>query len=98
MEFILFFIKKRSHNKDKNRRNYVDDALEKLEEQNNEMVQRLNDNLKSYQVTEERIKLLEEENIHLRQILDEVRSYYYYIYRVKVICFLLIYILLYVFF
>ncbi|CAO3606911.1 unnamed protein product [Cunninghamella blakesleeana] len=64
----------RSHNKDKNRRNYVDDALEKLEEQNNELSQKLDDGLKTNQLTEERIKSLEEENIHLRQILDEILS------------------------
>ncbi|CAO3650202.1 unnamed protein product [Cunninghamella echinulata] len=64
----------RAHNKDKNRRNYVDDALEDLEAKNNEMEEKLEDSLKTYKITEERIQLLEQENTQLRQILDEILS------------------------
>ncbi|KAI8084620.1 optic atrophy 3 protein-domain-containing protein [Halteromyces radiatus] len=64
----------RSRNKDKNRRNYVDDALESLESRNNELVEKMEYNIKTLQLASERLQQLEEENVHLRNMLDEILS------------------------
>ncbi|CAO3597182.1 unnamed protein product [Absidia cylindrospora] len=64
----------RSHVKDKNWRNYVDEALENLEARNTELNETLDNNFKSQQLMTERLQHLEDENIHLRNMLDEILS------------------------
>ncbi|KAI8333705.1 optic atrophy 3 protein-domain-containing protein [Chlamydoabsidia padenii] len=64
----------RSRTKDKNRRNYVDDALENLEMQNNELKETLESTTKAQQLIEERVQQMEDENLHLRNMLDEILS------------------------
>lgn len=56
----------------KNRRNYVDDALENLETQNKSLTEILEETRHLNQTNEERLKQIEEDNMHLRQLLDEV--------------------------
>ncbi|KAI9484116.1 MAG: optic atrophy 3 protein-domain-containing protein [Benjaminiella poitrasii] len=58
----------------KNRRNYVDDALENLENQNKTMTELLEETRQLNRTNEERLKQIEEDNIHLRKILDEILS------------------------
>jgi regulator of replication initiation timing len=60
----------RSRNKDKNRRNYVDDALENLEAQNSELTETLENTAKAQELIKERLQLMEDENQHLRNMLD----------------------------
>ncbi|CAO3597210.1 unnamed protein product [Absidia cylindrospora] len=64
----------RSRNKDKNRRNYVDDALENLESRNHEMVELLDNNASTQKLMETRLQQLEDENVKLRNVLDEILS------------------------
>ncbi|OBZ88060.1 OPA3-like protein [Choanephora cucurbitarum] len=64
----------RSHTKDKNRRNYVDDALENLENENKCLLELLEETRQLYISNEERLKQIEEDNIHLRRMLDEILS------------------------
>ncbi|KAI8069150.1 optic atrophy 3 protein-domain-containing protein [Gongronella butleri] len=64
----------RSRNKDKNRRNYVDDALEGLETSHDDLKERLEASIQSQTLIQERMQQLEEENSHLRNIVDEILS------------------------
>ncbi|KAI8142545.1 optic atrophy 3 protein-domain-containing protein [Fennellomyces sp. T-0311] len=64
----------RSHFSAKNRRNYVDDALEQLEDDTKTLKEQLEDTRSAQKLAEERIELLEQDNIQLRKILDEVLS------------------------
>ncbi|ORX53234.1 OPA3-domain-containing protein [Hesseltinella vesiculosa] len=64
----------RSHNKDKNRRNYVDDAIETLETRNGDLEERLETSLKAQALIHERMDQLEKENDQLRGIVDEMLS------------------------
>ncbi|KAI8371921.1 optic atrophy 3 protein-domain-containing protein, partial [Blakeslea trispora] len=64
----------RSHTKDKNRRNYVDDALEKLETENKSLTELLEETRQLYVSNEERLKQIEDDNVHLRRMLDEILS------------------------
>lgn len=66
------FIKLRSRATAKNRRNYVDDALENLENQNKSLTEILEETRHLNQTNEDRLKQIEEDNMHLRQLLDEV--------------------------
>ncbi|KAI9245898.1 hypothetical protein BDA99DRAFT_527746 [Phascolomyces articulosus] len=64
----------RSHYSAKNRRNYVDDALENLEDENIKLKELLETTRENQKTTKDRLELLEQDNIHLRKILDEVLS------------------------
>lgn len=56
----------------KNRRNYVDDALEDLENKNATLTELLEETRQLNHTNEERLKQIEEDNLHLRGLLDEV--------------------------
>ena len=62
----------RSHTKDKNRRNYVDDTLEKLETENNSLAQLLEETRELYVSNEERLKQIEDDNVRLRRMLEDL--------------------------
>ncbi|KAG2218571.1 hypothetical protein INT45_014160 [Circinella minor] len=64
----------RSHSSNKNRRNYVDDALDNLEEDKDKLKELLELTREKQKEQEERIELLAQDNIQLRKILDEVLS------------------------
>jgi len=51
----------------------VDDALENLENQNKSLTEILEETRHLNQTNEERLKQIEEDNMHLRQLLDEVK-------------------------
>ncbi|KAI8394339.1 optic atrophy 3 protein-domain-containing protein [Radiomyces spectabilis] len=56
----------------KNRRNYVDDSLEKLESENANLNEALENMRQTQQLTEERIKQVEDDNLQLRKLLDDI--------------------------
>ncbi|KAG2202129.1 hypothetical protein INT47_008101 [Mucor saturninus] len=58
----------------KNRRNYVDDALESLEEKNQSLTELLEETRQMNQTNEDRLKQIENDNMQLRGLLDEVLS------------------------
>ncbi|KAI9310481.1 optic atrophy 3 protein-domain-containing protein [Dichotomocladium elegans] len=62
----------RSHTSAKSRRNYVDDALENLENESAMLKESLERTRQAQATAEERIELLQHENDQLRKILDEV--------------------------
>lgn len=57
----------------KNRRNYVDDALESLEEKNQSLTELLEETRQMNQTNEDRLKQIENDNLQLRGLLDEVK-------------------------
>ena len=63
----------RSHHSAKNRRNYVDDALENLENETAQLKENIQLMRQEHATAEKRIELLEEDNTQLRKILDQVR-------------------------
>ncbi|GAN07585.1 OPA3-domain-containing protein [Mucor ambiguus] len=71
---VIFAESWRSRATAKNRRNYVDDALENLETQNKSLTEILEETRHLNQTNEERLKQIEEDNMHLRQLLDEILS------------------------
>ncbi|KAI9490034.1 optic atrophy 3 protein-domain-containing protein [Zychaea mexicana] len=62
----------RSHFSAKNRRSYVDDALDNLEEDSDKLKKLLETTCEAQKATEERLALVEQDNAQLRKILDEV--------------------------
>lgn len=48
----------------------MDDALENLEAQNNELTETLENTAKAQELIKERLQLMEDENQHLRNMLD----------------------------
>lgn len=64
----------RSHSSAKNRRNYVDDALENLEGETAQLKESLELLRQEHATAEKRIQTLEEDNTQLRKILDQVRD------------------------
>ncbi|KAI9365163.1 optic atrophy 3 protein-domain-containing protein [Pilaira anomala] len=58
----------------KNRRNYVDDALENLENQNQTLTELLEETRQQNISNEEKLKQIEKDNLQLRNMLDEVLS------------------------
>ncbi|KAL0083553.1 optic atrophy 3 protein-domain-containing protein [Phycomyces blakesleeanus] len=64
----------RSHSSAKHRRNYVDDALENLESQTVTLKEALEAVQKAHSTTEQQLKQIEEDNAHLRKLLDEILS------------------------
>jgi flagellar biosynthesis/type III secretory pathway chaperone len=69
---IDIFILYRSRATAKTRRNYVDDALESLDNKNQSLTELLEEMKQLNQSNEERLKQIEEDNMHLRSLLDEV--------------------------
>ena len=63
----------RTHSSNKNRRNYVDDALDNLEEDKDKLKELLELTREKQKQQEERLELLEQDNVQLRKILDEVK-------------------------
>lgn len=64
----------RSHHSAKNRRNYVDDALENLENETAELKENIQLLRQEQATAEKRIQILEEDNTQLRKILDQVSN------------------------
>ncbi|KAI7877126.1 hypothetical protein K492DRAFT_209939 [Lichtheimia hyalospora FSU 10163] len=64
----------RSHHSAKNRRNYVDDALENLENETAQLKENIQLMRQEHATAEKRIEVLEEDNTQLRKILDQVLS------------------------
>lgn len=58
----------------KNRRNYVDDALDNLESKNATLMELIEETKELNRTNEERLKQIEEDNVHLRGLLDEILS------------------------
>ncbi|KAI7903614.1 optic atrophy 3 protein-domain-containing protein [Cokeromyces recurvatus] len=58
----------------KNRRNYVDDALENLENRTKTLTELFEEARELNHTNEARLKQIEEDNVHLRKILDEILS------------------------
>ncbi|CAO3692369.1 unnamed protein product [Rhizopus stolonifer] len=64
----------RSHTTSKNRRNHVDDALEGLEQQNQSLMESIEETRRLHATNEEKLKQIQEDNLHLRNLLDEILS------------------------
>ncbi|RCH95109.1 hypothetical protein CU098_008747 [Rhizopus stolonifer] len=64
----------RSHTTSKNRRNHVDDALEGLEQQNKSLMESIEETRRLHATNEEKLKQIQEDNLHLRNLLDEILS------------------------
>ncbi|ORZ01007.1 optic atrophy 3 protein-domain-containing protein [Syncephalastrum racemosum] len=64
----------RSHYTAKERRNYVDDALENLESDRADMKEEVKTMRDNMNLLEERVQLMQDENDRLRKVLDEVLS------------------------
>lgn len=77
-KWIIYYLY-RSRVTAKNRRNYVDDALENLEAKNQTLTELLEETRHLNHTNEERLKQIEDDNLNLRGLLDEVKSEYFYI-------------------
>ncbi|KAL1932960.1 hypothetical protein VTP01DRAFT_8638 [Rhizomucor pusillus] len=64
----------RSHHTAKTRRNYVDDALENLENETTRLKELVEQTKEAHKAAEERLQLIEEDNVQLRKILNEMLS------------------------
>lgn len=51
----------------------MDDALDNLESQNKSLIELIEETRQSNITNEERLKQIEEDNLHLRGLLDEVK-------------------------
>lgn len=77
-KWIIYYLY-RSRVTAKNRRNYVDDALENLEAKNQTLTELLEETRHLNHTNEERLKQIEDDNLNLRGLLDEVKIEYFYI-------------------
>lgn len=52
----------------------MDDALEGLEQQNKSLMESIEETRRLHATNEEKLKQIQEDNLHLRNLLDEVQK------------------------